>query len=68
MEIDRGLPLALLLAFGFFFFDAGTARAQAEPGDDEAAVMAVVDSALVLISAEDFVGFTALKLEEAPAF
>lgn len=68
MEIARRLALALLLAFGSSFVDAATAAAQAEPGDDEAAVLAVVDSALVLISAEDFVGFTALKLEEAPAF
>lgn len=35
---------------------------------DEAEVLATVDSALALISAEDFVSLTDLMLEEAPAF
>lgn len=65
-------PLAAVLASLALLARPPFAGAQvAGPPDlegDAAEVMAIVDSALALISAEDFAGFTNLMLEEAPAF
>jgi len=59
------LVLALLAAAPVAAAQESAAPAR---GAAEAAVLAVVDSALAAITAEDFAGFTALMLEEATAF
>jgi len=71
-ERRHSLPSILLTSLSLLAAPAIVAQ-EADAGDDarvadEAAVLAVVDSALAAISAEDFEGFTDLMLEEAPAF